>query len=465
MIFIKKRFFLHQHDFIHNSCVVPPFSFLLNTKKLVMKTCNHGFMLVLFLSMSIISTLNAQEVLDRAENTAKRKTNRKIDQSIDKGIDAGFDAVGGLFKKKKKKSEEDYEDLPSDAPMEVDEDVYEKSENQNNAEADNDPTGVDRIPAPGSNASSDSEIMVWTNKYDFIPGSTILFYDDFTGEEVGEFPSRWDLISGQAENVKYGENEVVNFLGNNSKSITPLFDGDFELPEKFTIELDVFFRKGAYYDRYQIDLAPAGTVYFNRDDVSWHSTSDKYPNGRLDKGTWHHISISFNKRSLKVYMDENRILNIPNVKEPPKSVAIGGNYGGENRELMVDNIRIAEGAKELYEREFSDGKMVTNNIHFETNKADLLPRSYAEIQRIAEIMKKYPGARFRIEGHTDSDGTDAYNQELSMARADAVRKALAGMGINSSDLTSEGFGESKPIADNNTPEGKAQNRRVEFVKL
>jgi outer membrane protein OmpA-like peptidoglycan-associated protein len=83
---------------------------------------------------------------------------------------------------------------------------------------------------------------------------------------------------------------------------------------------------------------------------------------------------------------------------------------------------------------------------------------------IVQIMKDNPDVKFEVGGHTDSDGDDALNLKLSQARADAVRTQLISMGIDASRLTAKGFGKTKPISDNTSPEGKANNRRVEFVK-
>lgn len=87
------------------------------------------------------------------------------------------------------------------------------------------------------------------------------------------------------------------------------------------------------------------------------------------------------------------------------------------------------------------------------------------INSIFQLMNDHPEVKFSVEGHTDSDGDDAFNQKLSEQRAETVVSTLIQMGIDSSRLTTKGWGESKPLSDNSTPEGKANNRRVEFVKL
>ena len=86
------------------------------------------------------------------------------------------------------------------------------------------------------------------------------------------------------------------------------------------------------------------------------------------------------------------------------------------------------------------------------------------LNELAKLMKDTAAMKFEIQGHTDSDGDDAYNMKLSEARADAVKAMLVDLGIDASKLSAKGYGESKPLSDNSTAEGKANNRRVEFVK-
>ena len=110
------------------------------------------------------------------------------------------------------------------------------------------------------------------------------------------------------------------------------------------------------------------------------------------------------------------------------------------------------------------GKFVTNNILFETAKATLKPESMEEIQKVAEYMKKNPSVRFEVQGHTDNQGSDAVNDPLSQQRAEAVVKALEGLGVDGFNLRAVGKGSHEPVADNKTDEGRAKNRRVEFIK-
>ena len=132
---------------------------------------------------------------------------------------------------------------------------------------------------------------------------------------------------------------------------------------------------------------------------------------------------------------------------------------------LVKNIRIAEGAVALYDRFITDGKIIANGIKFDTGNATLRPESMGIINEIVKLMKQHPEIKFSIEGHTDSDGETAFNQNLSELRANTVMNELIAQGIDVNRMVSKGLGESSPIADNSTPEGKANNRRVEFVKM
>jgi len=110
------------------------------------------------------------------------------------------------------------------------------------------------------------------------------------------------------------------------------------------------------------------------------------------------------------------------------------------------------------------GHLAVYGIHFETGKAEILPDSEATLQEIVKLMQQDLALKLRVEGHTDNQGNAAANQSLSERRAQAVVAWLTGHDIAASRLTAKGFGQSKPVADNSTEEGRAKNRRVELVK-
>lgn len=105
------------------------------------------------------------------------------------------------------------------------------------------------------------------------------------------------------------------------------------------------------------------------------------------------------------------------------------------------------------------------NLQFETAKADLKPTSYANLKNLVEIMKRKTDFKIQIAGHTDSDGEESANQLLSQKRAESVKNYLISQGIAPNRIIARGFGENHPVADNNSPQGKAQNRRTEITIL
>lgn len=106
---------------------------------------------------------------------------------------------------------------------------------------------------------------------------------------------------------------------------------------------------------------------------------------------------------------------------------------------------------------------ISQKIYFETAKTIIKPVSYGILNEVAQVLKDYPNLTIRVEGHTDSDGKDDYNMTLSQGRSESVMTYLTGQGVAANRLTAQGFGESRPIDTNKTSEGKANNRRVEFM--
>lgn len=317
-------------------------------------------------------------------------------------------------------------------------------------------------------------------KFDFVPGDKVIFEDNIQNEENGEFPTRWDLQKGNIEIAEFGGEKVIMFMSGSSCIVPFLKNPEKDyLPEIFTIEFDAYYDIEPHSAKYfvalydkknqrgigpslqRIQLYPGGIQFegtknlISGGDGLWYNKKNPF---------WRHISIGFNIRSLKVYYDDVRMLNIPNLGFNPSGLSIEI-INTKPLNFYIKNIRIAEGGQKLYDKFLQDGKIVTNAIRFDVNKATLRPESMGIINKIAEFMNDNPEISFSVEGHTDSDGDNAFNQQLSEVRAAKVVGALTQLGIASTRLTSKGWGESKPLDSNSTPEGKANNRRVEFLKM
>jgi outer membrane protein OmpA-like peptidoglycan-associated protein len=139
-----------------------------------------------------------------------------------------------------------------------------------------------------------------------------------------------------------------------------------------------------------------------------------------------------------------------------------GNYMDKQEQEMRQQLAGVEGAS--IQRN-ADLLAVTfkSDVLFDVNSATLKPGSYDEINRVARVLNQYPQTTIQVAGYTDSTGSETYNLQLSQRRADAVRTALVGQGVNPARINSIGFGEGKPIADNNTEAGRQLNRRVEIT--
>ncbi len=320
---------------------------------------------------------------------------------------------------------------------------------------------------------------MWS-KFDFVPGDEVIFEDGPSPmEENGEFPSRWDLVEGNAEIAEMDGEMVIYLKEGDDSEIIPYIKNRKEdyLPDVFTIEFDYYISesvgaasRGIYfylYDRKNQEgrgdfFLYQNTVTARFDDLNvngdYPGTSDRNESA----GKWRHLSLAYTRGKLKVYLDDTRLINIPHFEQNPTGLTLKS-YNGQK--YFIKNIRIAKGGVKYYDRVMQDGKIIANGIRFDVNKTTLRPESMGPINKIYKLMTKKTELKFSIEGHTDSDGDDASNQTLSEGRAKVVMDKLVEMGISKDRLSSKGWGESKPVAGNDTPEGKANNRRVEFVVI
>jgi len=180
------------------------------------------------------------------------------------------------------------------------------------------------------------------------------------------------------------------------------------------------------------------------------------------------VSVWRQKTRLRVYLDDEKIWDIPQAFAPGVSyhrLAFQVATFGKGPYYLAD-LRLAEGAPDTRSKLLTEGRFVTTGISFDSNSDRIKPESFGSLKQIAEVLQENPAVRVRIIGHTDSDGDAASNLDLSKRRAVAVRAALtSNFGLDNSRMEIDGRGETQPASPNTTAEGKANNRRVEFVKL
>ncbi len=411
----------------------------------------------------------AKKARQKVEREAEERTERRINRGIDKAFDEAEDTIDGKKKKKNNKHQSDKNTNVSG---------NDNSDGENSLNTD-DNQGVTK-----ETKKKHTPKVVWS-KFDFVSGDEVIFEDGPSPmEENGEFPSRWDLVEGNAEIAEVDGEMVIYLKEGDESEIIPYIKNRKEdyLPDVFTVEFDyyipekhnanargmvfyLFDRKNQKHISHYFTLGQ--NKIMSRSDVTAESAYPGTSGWDDDTGKWRHLSLAYTKGKLKVYLDDTRLINIPHFEFNPTGLTIarGVGHNDNTQKYFIKNIRIAKGGVKYYDRVMQDGKIIANGIRFDVNKTTLKPESMGPINKIYQLMNKKPDLKFSVEGHTDADGDDAANQTLSEGRAKVVMEKLIEMGISKDRLSSKGWGESKPIAGNDTPEGKANNRRVEFVKL
>lgn len=322
---------------------------------------------------------------------------------------------------------------------------------------------------------------VYGNRFDFVPGDRVLLFDDFVETDVGDYPARWTVKDGGGGNAV----EVVSYKGTkwfkalasedgiNQSSVHYLrYDGKPDLPRKFTIEFDADMG-GPFSVLFNDQHGFGGhEIRFGREEVQTaHVRAQVKPFGPVVK----RVSIAVNGTYAKVYVGGVRVLQDPDaVERPIRRIGLRfdqllGRGGGEDPALlehqMITSFRLAEGGKDVAQALQTEGRIVVHGIYFATGSDVIRPESGGALRNILALLTADGALRFRVEGHTDDQGGPKVNGPLSERRAAAVKAWLVSQGVAASRLETKGLGATKPIGANDSQEGRANNRRVEFVKL
>ena len=416
------------------------------------------------------AALHAQIVnpKDVAKDAGTNTANGDIRGGINNAADKANGELKGLFKKKKKteekKADQPQAAAPSPAPV---------------AAAAPAPVPV----APAAPAQGTTGISAYSN-YDFVPGDRIVFEDNFADDMDGEFPAHWQLGAGQGVLNKVGDREVLMLTDGNYAKVSPLIKSPSYLTDTFTIEFDsyttggyaphIFFysnaddAKHSNNDLFMVDMGSGngwGEIeVVDKKDVKLNAMYPAEIRGEKYYNKWHHVAITYRHNQIKVYVDQYRVLTVPNIPASPHALDIEG-IGDAKTPIMMANFRTANGGSmNMWNKKVADARIVTHGINFDVDQATIKPESMGTLNMIVKVMTDNPTVKYEVDGHTDNSGGSAHNLTLSQQRAAAVKTQLVSMGIDASRLTTKGLGDTKPLSDNATPEGKANNRRVEFIK-
>jgi outer membrane protein OmpA-like peptidoglycan-associated protein len=414
-------------------------------------------LLLIICSVAVAFTSQAQ--LGGVINNAKKKAEEKINKEVDKTIDGEEEQTGP----------------------------------ENNSAP---PPASDTSAKSGTTQATPASIKVYS-KYDFVPGALIVAYEDFSQDQVGDFPAKWATNSSA---------EIVTLDGYAGRWLLMTQPGVFmpefidTLPDNFTFEFDLFCIQGN-------NVGSWGTLYTSicelserekpqewqgqnnsfsfsvyggngteatigsvkRKDGTSESGIQTYTKQLANKSKPAHVAVWRQKERIRVYFNEEKVLDLP------KALTSGAKFNSiiyfqptidDANKYCVSNLRLAAGAPDTRSKLITEGKWVTHGILFDVNSANIKPESYGTLKQLADVLKENPEVKVKIVGYTDADGDEAKNLDLSKQRAASVKDALAKeFGIGADRMETDGKGEAEPIDSNKTPEGKANNRRVEFVKI
>lgn len=432
---------------------------------------------VLFGAVPVVA--QAQSILNkikgRAEQTATQKVLNEADKAVSKGIDKAIESAS----------------TPADGKA---------------SGSSGQPSANGELAAPGSDTTGNPKASIQAfSKYDFIPGDSVLYADDFSGEAIGELPGGWNSNGGSVivslndipgQWLRMAQRTVV--LTANEKPFGPDFTVEFDmvlqydfkgwLPPSFQFGLLASGGESTTSNKllsdpkgeksFYVEVSPlsdAGNIvlesyekyirYFNSPPTRNQLVSQWY-------GKVSHVAIQGQKERLRIWVDGEKLYDVP------KGIAKAGEfnqlyfklssspYNDEQIGVYFGNIKIAKGLPDTRHKLVEAGKFSTTGILFDTGSATIKPESAGVLKAIAAVLTGHPDIRVRIVGHTDAVGDDKANLELSGRRAAAVSEVLqAEYQIEGSRLETGGKGEAEPVADNQTAAGRAQNRRVEFIKL
>ncbi|MGH7682289.1 MAG: OmpA family protein [Candidatus Eiseniibacteriota bacterium] len=324
--------------------------------------------------------------------------------------------------------------------------------------------------AGGGSSGSNEKVSAVSTKFDFVPGDSVIFMDDFTQDDLGEFPARWRLAQGTFETAEMEGERWLRSVSQDGR-IRMKMPATTSLPEFWTLEFDFWAEepmsqavtvRGLGKDEnyaWEVMFPGSNDMVFRSDAIYSSAPYEGTVPGR------HHIMIMARGTAIKAYIDRQRLVNVPEYSDK-----YGVPLQFEFRffcttKPMMTNVRFAEGCRPAKDM-LAEGKLVTYGIHFETGSDVVQPDSAPILRQIAAYLESKPDVKLNITGHTDNVGKAADNLDLSKRRAASVAKVLSTQfGIAADRFQADGKGDTQPLSSNAKPEGRAMNRRVEFAKV
>jgi len=416
------------------------------------------------------TTASAQGWLDRVKKKAKETIQQRTDQATDSVTNAAFDKAEHVVKCVVGDKQCIKNAQAAGQAVAVVNAQGQPVSSADSARAIAQATGATGSLATGAAAPATMNATAADPHNDFTPGTDVLFQTDFAGQTVGDFPRNVQLKSGNAE--------IVNFNGGTYLRATDgthvLIPLPTVLPQRFTLEFDMLASTGwnvtvetnpdpqGGQAHGVLKFSNSGDAYIDPDKGAASGSSI----GQELKNQLIHAAVMADSNYVKIYINGQRLGNSPNAPlGRSKNIEI---YLPASRDepALLGNIRVAAGGRDMYQALSTEGHFTTHGINFATGSAAIDPSSASTLSQIGQMLQQHPDLKLEIDGHTDNVGSAASNMTLSDQRAAAVKQYLvSNFQVDPSRLASKGFGATKPIAPNTTEDGRAQNRRVDLVKL